>query len=87
MLLAKVQITTVQNDNDRVNQWYNNPKDYIGKAKARARLALTDPSIKLTTLERASTMSSSNLTQNESPMASQGCDTVNSGLELRTKSQ
>ena len=39
--------------NDRVNQWYSNPKDYISRAKHRARLALTDPSIKLTTLERS----------------------------------
>ena len=52
---TKVQITAVHKlepFRDRINQWYTNPGTYIAKAKERARLALTDPSIKLTTLER-----------------------------------
>ena len=37
----------------RLSQWSTDPAGYIEKAKERAQLALTDPSIKLTTLERS----------------------------------
>ena len=37
----------------RLSQWSTDPAGYIEKAKQRAKLALKDPSIKLTTLERS----------------------------------